>query len=132
MKNFHLLKEKFKIGEQFYLNEFNVEWLGSVIGVEGLGYEVYKFEKKENELYDKLNIDEIYLFYNCDILSIILTLKRNLLGSSIKESGMLNLCQKVYSKTYTTSQNTLIVIGSEVSQKQLTMELLISLNLGQT
>lgn len=132
MKNFHLLKEQFKIGEQFYLNEFNVEWLGSVIGVEGLDYEVYKFEKKENELYEKLNIDEIYLFYNCDILSIILTLKRNLLRSSIKESDMLNLYQKVCSKTYTTSQNTLIVIGSEVSQKQLTMELLISLNLGQT
>lgn len=132
MKNFHLLKEKFKIGEQFYLNEFNVEWLGSIIGAKGLGYEVYKFERKEVEFYEKLDVDEIFLLYNCDILSIILTLKRNLLGSGIKEGDIINLHQKVYSKTYTISQNAIIVIGSEVSQKQLTMEILISLNLGQT
>ncbi len=132
MKNFHLLKEKFKIGEQFYLKEFDVEWLGSVMGVEGLEYEVYKFERNRVEYCQKLDVDEIYLFYNCDILSIILTLKRSLLGSSIKEGDIINLYQKVYSKTYTTSQNTIIIIGSEVSQKQLTMEILISLNLGQT
>lgn len=132
MKNFHLLKEKFKIGEQFYLNEFNVEWLGSVIGVEGLGYEVYRFERKDVEFYKELDVDEIYLFYNCDILSIILTLKRNLFEDGIKESNILNLYKKVYFKTYSTTQNTIVVFGSLVSQKQLTMGFLISLNLGQT
>lgn len=58
---------RFEIGEQFELNEFNVETLKTE-HINGIDYEVYKYLKRDyNQLFD-MNISEILLFYNADIL----------------------------------------------------------------
>lgn len=51
---------RFKIGEEYELHEFDLIPLGDVKSENSFAYEVYKYRSKEHN---------VYLFYNCDILS---------------------------------------------------------------
>lgn len=58
---------RFEIGEQFELNEFNVETLKTE-HINGIDYDVYRYIKGDyNQLFD-MEISEILLFYNADVL----------------------------------------------------------------
>lgn len=59
----------FKIGEEYGLHEFDLIPIGEFLANNNLAYYLYKYRKIR-----KLNI---YLFYNCDILSAIYIISRD-------------------------------------------------------
>lgn len=60
-------KLPFKIGEQFELNEFNLESLNSEFH-NGIEYEVYKYIKEDVKTLFGFKVSNIRLYYNTDIL----------------------------------------------------------------
>lgn len=54
----------FTIGEEFALNEFDLEYIKTKTDINGIDYDYYRFTKGIKETY----IKEIILVYNCDIL----------------------------------------------------------------
>lgn len=84
--NTSLLKElRFKIGEQYELNEFNLKSIDSTFS-NGLELENYEYIKEDFKTLFGLKLDEIILQYNADILSgMIYKLAINDLDSLVQE-----------------------------------------------
>lgn len=71
MKNNHLFKKKFKIGEQFEKHEFDLDFFLQIKSRNGYNYEVFYLLKSTNDY-------KVFLAYNCDILSgIFIVLKED-------------------------------------------------------
>ncbi len=67
MKNYNY--PNFKIGEEYGLHEFDLIPLGEFLASNDLAYFLYR--------YRHIRKYKIYLFYNCDILSVIYILNRD-------------------------------------------------------
>ncbi|ESU19945.1 hypothetical protein FCR2A7T_13520 [Flavobacterium cauense R2A-7] len=118
--------EKFKIGEQYYLNEFNVEWLGEIDCYLGLNFQVYKYLEKD------VKVEGIFLFYNCDILSLIITLKSASKDDEIANSEVKKTRRNIFFKCFLYDNMTYTVYSCKKSLVLSGLDLIIGSNIGQT
>ncbi len=57
----------FTLGEQFEKHEFDVEFIDLLV-LDGIEYSAYKYLKAKDRRPFNLKVEEITLYYNCDIL----------------------------------------------------------------
>ncbi|NDI98714.1 hypothetical protein GWA97_06470 [Flavobacterium sp. LaA7.5] len=60
---------KFSIDEELDKYEFNLEYLSSIITDNNLGFETYRYEKKDINTFLGYNVKEVLLSYNADLLA---------------------------------------------------------------
>ena len=97
MKNNHLLKEKFKLGEQFYNWEFELDFLPQRVE----GYDSFEFIGANTLYFLGLYVDSAELLFNADFLTaVILTFRK-------EECSSETLIERLSSVGYVSSESVL-------------------------
>ncbi|AWM13253.1 hypothetical protein DI487_04820 [Flavobacterium sediminis] len=82
----------FRLGEEYELHEFDLNPLGCFLAENNFAYELYR--------YRKIRKYQIYLFYNCDILSAFCVFdnKENLIKIKTKRNFKKEMVLKIITK----------------------------------
>jgi len=133
-----LLKEfRFKIGEQYELNEFNLKTIESTFS-NGLEYENYEYIKEDfKTLFELKLVRNVILQYNCDILSgmIYKFAQKDLVSLTERLNNHLPLDKKLYIENIVLGQTIVVfnIIGISITvNNERDIQLRVFKSLGQT